>query len=256
MNHLRQRYSLLLLIIVLTPVLCLAQIPTTVALQGQLFSSSGMPLPDGNYLVTIAFHDGIDGDPIPVCHRCMVEFYNGVFQAVIGGPESPLPVMDRQYWVSVSINGEELYPRMALHSVPFAQTAKTAEFTPGVIPVGGLIPFAGTTTASTYYLPADGRAVSSKEYPALFTIIGKMYGDGSNDDAPDTDFNLPDTRNTFIKGGTSADGVTTFSDPVAADRVRLDNNAKGNVLEPGVMSTNELVEILPSATFTFLIRVR
>jgi hypothetical protein len=251
------RLCMLLVLVSATSVVSMAQVPQTIALQGQLFQHTGSPLPDGRYTVTVAFHDGINGTPIVVCDACPVEFRKGIFQVVLGGADAPLPTMDKQYWVSVRVGDEELYPRIPLHSVPFAVAAKTAETTPGAVPVGGLVPYAGATAPEgTAFLPADGRAVSAAEYPALFAAIGTTYGDGSSDLLPNTNFNLPDTRNVFVKGATSSDAAQTFSDPLNGDRLRLDNTARGSVLDPGVVSTNELVDALPSVSFMYLIRVK
>jgi microcystin-dependent protein len=41
------------------------------------------------------------------------------------------------------------------------------------------------------YLPCDGRAVSRRQYPALFAVIGTEYGT-----APAGTFRLPDLRRT------------------------------------------------------------
>ena len=232
------RLCMLVMIALAASVVSMAQVPQTVALQGQLFQTSGSPLPDGRYTVSVSFHDGI-------------------FQLVVGGVEAPLPPMDKQYWVSVRVADEELYPRMPLHAVPFALAARTAEHTPGAVPVGGLVPYAGTTAPEgTSFLPADGRALSATEYPALFAAIGTTYGDGTSDQLSQTDFNLPDTRNVFVKGATDEVAERTFADPLSAERVRLDNNARGSVLDPGVMSNHELAAALPSVSFMFLIRVK
>jgi hypothetical protein len=251
------RPCLLIMIALTASVVSMAQVPQTVALQGQLFQSTGSPVPDGRYTVSVAFHDGINGSPIVVCDACPVEFRRGIFQLVVGGADAPLPPMDKQYWVSVRVGDEELYPRMPLHAVPFALAAKTAEHTPGAVPVGGLVPYAGTTAPEgTSFLPADGRAVSASEYPELFAAIGTTYGDGSTDVLPQTNFNLPDTRNVFVKGAKDDNAERTFSDPINTETVRLDNNARGSVLDPGVMSNHELVAALPSVSFMFLIRVK
>ncbi|RPI67374.1 MAG: tail fiber protein, partial [Ignavibacteriae bacterium] len=125
------------------------------------------------------------------------------------------------------------------------------------VPVGGLVPYAGTAAPEgTSFLPADGRALSATDYPALYAAIGTTYGDGSTDVLSETDFNLPDTRNVFVKGATDNGAERTFADPLNAERVRLDNNARGSVLDPGVMSNHELAAALPSVSFMFLIRVK
>ncbi len=58
-----------------------------------------------------------------------------------------------------------------------------------VVPVGGLVPYAGTTTPDGY-LWCDGTDVSRTTYQALFTVIGTAYGVGNGT----TTFTLPDLQ--------------------------------------------------------------
>lgn len=252
MKSFARHILLLCAALIALPGLLTAQIPQTVALQGQLFQRNGSPLPDGNYTVTVSFHDGVDGEPIGVCNGCTVSFINGVFQVVLGGNDAPLPTMDRQYWVSVSVNGEELRPRMALHSAPYARAATEAEYAPGMVPVGALVPFAGVAIPDERFLPADGRTLNMNEYPELFAAIGTRWGSGTTEG----EFALPDTRDAFIRGARADEEAITYADPIGTDDLRLDNTAEGSVYDQGVVSTNELAQQLPQVTFMYLIRVR
>lgn len=60
-------------------------------------------------------------------------------------------------------------------------------------PVGGVIPFAGTT-APVGYLLCDGTAISRYEYDELFQIIGTTYGIGDGS----TTFNLPNLKGRVV----------------------------------------------------------
>lgn len=68
----------------------------------------------------------------------------------------------------------------------------------GALPVGTLLPFAGSA-APTGYLACNGAAVSRATYAALFAVIGTTYGAGDLV----TTFNLPDLR------GRAAVGIGT-----------------------------------------------
>lgn len=57
------------------------------------------------------------------------------------------------------------------------------------LPLGAIIPFAGTTPPEGYLL-CNGAAVSRTMYPDLYTLIGTTYGSGNGS----TTFNLPDYR--------------------------------------------------------------
>ena len=188
------------ILIISAVVLCsvaTAQVPQTMVIQGQIFLPTGQPVPDGDVPVIVTLHAGATTDDvIPVCNPCTVTFKQGVFTLVLGEPnQSPLPPMDKQYWVQLSVNGEALQPRIALHSVPYAMSA------PGGVPIGCIMPFAGLSTAiPDGWMLCDGSPMSSKATPKLFEACAKLWGDGSNDADESTDFNLPDLRGMFLRG--------------------------------------------------------
>lgn len=66
-------------------------------------------------------------------------------------------------------------------------------------PVGTMIPFAGSSVPGGY-LMANGAAVSRTTYANLFAVIGTTYGAGDGS----TTFNLPDTRNVFLRGANAS----------------------------------------------------
>lgn len=74
---------------------------------------------------------------------------------------------------------------------------------PDPVPVGALIPYAGTT-APKGYLICDGRAVSRVQYARLFSVIGTTYGAGDGS----TTFNLPDLRGRVMAGSDNLGGTT------------------------------------------------
>jgi len=178
----------------------LAQIPREITVQGQLFQANGDPLADGQYPVHISLFEGVSSTtPVAdVCAPCMVTLRSGVFSVVLGGEgRAPLPPMDRQYWLEFAIDGQPpLIPRLALTAVPYALQA--AE-TPSQVPVGAIIAYA-SKKGYDYYKACDGAAVSSKVYPELYAAIDTTWGNGSSDDDPETDFNLPDLRGVFLRG--------------------------------------------------------
>ena len=78
------------------------------------------------------------------------------------------------------------------------------DLTPEVeVPIGTVLPFAGST-APTGFMIADGFAISRATFSELFGIIRTIYGVGDGS----TTFNLPDLRDTFIRGTTVNSGVT------------------------------------------------
>jgi microcystin-dependent protein len=78
-----------------------------------------------------------------------------------------------------------------------------------LLPAGVVFPYAGNTAPSSYLL-CDGSAVSRTTYAALFAAIGTNYGSGDGS----TTFNLPDTRNVFLRGANaSTRTISTISYP-------------------------------------------
>ena len=74
-----------------------------------------------------------------------------------------------------------------------------------VMPIGGILPFAGNDAVPAGYLLCDGAAVSRTMYPDLFSVIGTTYGAGDGS----TTFNVPDynTAKRFAQGDTVAGTV-------------------------------------------------
>ncbi len=74
-------------------------------------------------------------------------------------------------------------------------TATWQYITVGIIPTGGIIPYAGSTPPSGFLL-CDGSQVSRTTYAPLFSIISTTYGVGNGS----TTFNVPDFRSRVIVG--------------------------------------------------------
>jgi microcystin-dependent protein len=77
------------------------------------------------------------------------------------------------------------------------------------VPIGGMIPFAGSTAPSANWALPAGQAVSRTTFAALFALIGTTYGAGDGS----TTFNLPDLRGRALfgkddMGGSAASRVT------------------------------------------------
>ena len=70
------------------------------------------------------------------------------------------------------------------------------------LPPGVIMPYSGAVdNIPTGWLPCDGRAVSSAQYPRLFEAIGTTWGSQSNTSGNDaTYFKLPDLRNRTLWG--------------------------------------------------------
>lgn len=91
-----------------------------------------------------------------------------------------------------------------------------------IMPAGVVLPYAGTS-APAGWLACDGASISRTTYPTLFAAIGTAHGtvDGV------TNFNLPDYRGRFIRGGDAMFGGTAAGrDPNTGTRTAA--NTGGN----------------------------
>lgn len=75
----------------------------------------------------------------------------------------------------------------------------------GLVYVGSIQLFGGTSAPSAFWLPCDGSAVSRTTYAALFAVIGTTYGVGNGT----TTFNLPDFRGRLPLGAGAGTGLST-----------------------------------------------
>lgn len=93
----------------------------------------------------------------------------------------------------------------------------------GIVPIGSIVPFAGTLSyleGLKGWLLCDGQSVSVGDYPALASILNNIYG-GS-----DTSFNLPDYRGMFLRGVDGGSG----NDPDADSRETQSGDDPGDDL--------------------------
>jgi microcystin-dependent protein len=79
------------------------------------------------------------------------------------------------------------------------------------IPLGGGLPFIGTTAPNSSFVFPYGQAISRTTYAALFSLVSTTYGSGDGS----TTFNIPDFRGRVLAGkddmGGSAAGRLTTS---------------------------------------------
>ena len=62
--------------------------------------------------------------------------------------------------------------------------------TPALIPIGGVVLYAGKKNLSTAYLECNGQAVNTTDYLSLYEILNNVSVDEDTEDLPET-FNVP-----------------------------------------------------------------
>jgi microcystin-dependent protein len=107
-----------------------------------------------------------------------------------------------------------------------------------IIPVGSLMPYAGTS-APTGWTLCFGQAVSRTTFADLFAVVGTTYGIGDGS----TTFNLPDLRGRVVAGkddmgGTSANRLTGLSGGVNGDVLGAAGGAEIHTLTTAEMPSH------------------
>lgn len=106
---------------------------------------------------------------------------------------------------SVAVNMQA--PNDVLKVVSDGANWQSVSSTPGLVPPGTVLPYAGTI-APPGFLLCNGTSYSATAYPALFAVIGYTYG-GSG-----STFNIPDTRGIFVRGA-GTNGTLTMANGTA-----------------------------------------
>ena len=110
-------------------------------------------------------------------------------------------------------------------------------------PIGSIVAFAGTKeTIPKGWLLCDGKSLAQKNYPDLYKVIQTAWGNGSNDNNPKTNFNLPDLRGRFLRGA----ALNTTNDP---DKSKRTASAKGGNTGNKVGTVQSDATKMPNAVF-------
>lgn len=110
---------------------------------------------------------------------------------------------------------------------------------PYAIPIGGAIPYLGSTAPHSSFALPYGQAISRTTYATLWALIGTTHGSGDGS----TTFNLPDIRGRVIAGydsmgGSSANRLTGLSGGVNGDTIGATGGAESVTLDATMMPTH------------------
>ena len=72
------------------------------------------------------------------------------------------------------------------------------------VPIGGMLPFMGTSAPNSSFVLPYGQAISRTTYSALFSLVGTAYGVGDGS----TTFNVADVRGRVVAGADQMGGVS------------------------------------------------
>lgn len=174
-----------------------------ISVQGVVRSTDGSVFPTGNYSMRFRIYNvASGGTAIWTEEQNGIRIEGGVYSVLIG-KITPLGsiAFNQTLYLGVSVDGgTELSPRALFTAAPAARYAFRAL---GGIPSGMIVSFAGTLEqVPDGWLPCDGRALKSSDFPVLHDRIGTTYGNGSSGvgAGAGTNFNVPDLRGEFVRG--------------------------------------------------------
>ncbi len=192
-----------------------AQNDIKISIQGTLKDANSTAVDDGPYDVIFRLYNTNSGGTAVWEETATVQVSGGVYSHRLGSIV-PLDAADftETLFVGVEVNGVELSPRTELTYAPYTLNTQYAARAGNGVPSGSMMPFAGPLSkVPSDYIPCDGRALSSSEYPELFAAIGTAWGNGTTgigSQNGNTDFNVPDSRGVFLRGW--ANGESTDPD--------------------------------------------
>jgi microcystin-dependent protein len=181
-----------------------------ISVQGVVRNADGSVFPTGNYSMKFRIYTlASGGTAIWTEEQTGIRIDGGVYSVLLGKINSLGNIAFNQtLYLGVSVDGgTELSPRALFTAAPAARYALRS---PGSIPSGMVVSFSGPLAkVPDGWLPCDGRALKSSDFPTLFDRIGTTYGNGSTGmgAGSGTNFNVPDLRSEFIRGLDSGRGV-------------------------------------------------
>jgi microcystin-dependent protein len=132
--------------------------------------------------------------------------------------------------------------KIAANAVTYAKLA--TDILQVLVPIGSVLPYAGSSAPSSQWLICNGSAVSRTTYSALFGVLSTTFGSGDGS----TTFNLPDLRGRTAVGVNTAAYLTTLGATAgSADAIVVSHNhtatSTSTVTDPGHTHTFARFEV-------------
>lgn len=163
-----------ILLLILLPVLAIAQIPQTMNYQGRLEDNSGNPVTDGNYSLIFTIYDAATNGNSLWTETRTVATEEGFFNLTLGENTAINISTDQQIWLNINIAGNDLTPRTKLAGSLSSHSTKSIEntATAGNSVVSSINTSTGGIDASRI---ANG-SVSNAEYQLLDGATSALVG--------------------------------------------------------------------------------
>lgn len=210
----------LLLVFLVTSTVLFAQIPRVISYQGVIKNTDGSMISDGSHSLAISLYDAPIGGNVLHTEMFFTQIKNGLFTLLIGS-STPFPsslTFDKQYYLGIQVDGgEEMTPRTAFTSSPYALRSLVAEYANNVSP------------------SAKGVVTSLNELSGNIRIIG------------DSTIELTRSGQTLLLHGLQYKGIDTLASPGGTLAV---TNAGGPIVSADVADNSISTQKLKNGAVT------
>lgn len=179
--------------------------------QGKLTDKQNNVL-TGPYNLTFKLHDKNDTEIWSETHG-NVSVNIGNYSVVLGtNTSNPLnnTIFTQDVWLSVTVNNEEMTPKIKVTGSAYAITVDKKSIVPGfgLVPSGAIMMWP-SDVAPDGWLECNGQEVTKADHPQLYAVIGDTYGTPGDPN----NFVLPDFRGVFIRGADNRTVANGGRDP-------------------------------------------
>lgn len=166
----------------------------------KLTDTAGRVIDQSQTLTFRLYTQAVGGSPVWSEVQTNVPIAKGILSVNLGVNQDLGTVEGDQFWVGIAVATDaEMVPRLKLPGYAASSIGGGSG-----VPVGTVLPFAGSTPPSGYAL-CDGSPIGGGVYPRLFAAIGQTWGSG---DGGILSFNLPDLRGRAVFGVGQGSGLT------------------------------------------------
>jgi hypothetical protein len=215
-----------------------AQVPRIISFQGVLADAQGNLVPDGNQQLTLKLYDAATNGNVLFTESQTVPVVKGLFNVIIGSV-TPLPQslsFDRAYFLGVSVNGgQELTPRTALTSVPYALRAERANVAEALSPTAAGVVTSMNGQSGALTLQGSGGTTITNNGKA-FTISSTGTGGTGIQGVQNTDGTIAIQNS---NGPVATIGIADNS--ITASKL-ADNSISASKLADGAVTTSKIAE--------------
>lgn len=203
-----------ILLLILLPIITLAQIPQTMNYQGRLEDNSGNPVSDGNYTIVFTIYDAATNGNSLWTETRTVTTEDGFFNLTLGESTAINISTEQQVWLNISIGGNNLTPRTKLSGSLSSLSTKSIENTAT----------AGNTVVTSINSSTGG-------------IDAVKIADGS---ISDTEFQMLDGVGSALVGESDSQTLTNKTINSSNNTITIDASdiATGTLADARIASTN------------------